>query len=130
MDDLCDRLSTQGVATTGTDLFKATMPSTPDELLAMFQYGGPAPVHAMTKKAVAEEPHMQVLGRAARPDTALKRVQDVYTELDGLGPVTINGVKYLSMYALQPPFFLNTDETGRYVFAVNFAVTRVPATSS
>ena len=129
LDDLYDRLTSQSVATTA-ELYKATLPSTPDEALALFEYGGPAPVHAMTKVAVAEEPHVQVIGRATRPDTAKFRVQRVMTELDGLGPVTINGVSYLGIYALQPPFFLRTDEAGRYEFAMNFAVTRVPATSS
>ena len=129
LDDLYDRLTSQSVATTA-ELYKAQMPSTPDEALALFEYGGPAPLHTMTQRAVVEEPHVQVLGRATRPDTAKFRVQKVLTELDGLGPMTINGVKYLSIYALQPPFFLRTDETNRYEFAANFAVTRVPATSS
>lgn len=133
LDDLADRLTTQGVATTGTNLFKAVMPSTPDELIALFQTGGPAPVNLMAAgpgTAVVERPHVQALARAARPDTAHKRAQDVYFALDALGDVTINGVRYLSVYALQSPFFLNTDEAGRYVYAVNFECSREPATSS
>lgn len=133
LDDLADRLTTQGIATSGTDLFKAVMPSTPDEIIAMYQTGGPAPVHAMSAgpgTALAERPHVQVQARAARPDTALKRVQDVWFALDALGGVTINGVRYLSVYALQSPFPLTVDATGRYIYAVNFEITREPATSS
>ena len=133
LDDLADRLTSQAVATTGTDLFKSVMPSTPDELIALYQTGGGPPVEVMARgpgTAAVERPHVQVLARAARPDTAHKRAQDVWFALDALGGLTINGVRYLSVFALQSPFFLNTDDVGRYVVACNFEISRVPATSS
>lgn len=133
LDDLADRLTTQSVATTGTDLFKGNMPTTPDEVIALYMTGGPAPIHTMNAgpgTAIVERPHIQVLARASRVDTAFKRAQDVYHALDALGDVTLNGVRYLAVWALQPPFFMREDETGRKVCAVNFEVWREPATSS
>lgn len=133
LDDLADRLTTQSVATSGTDLFKSVMPSTPDEVIALFEAAGGPLTRAMSGSpgtALVERPHVQVQARAVRPDSARKRAEDVYHNLDGLGPVTINGVSYQWITALQAPFFLETDETGRYVYAVNFEVLREPATSS
>lgn len=133
LDDLADRLTTQSVATTGTNLFKSEMPSTPDELVTLFQTAGGPPVHAMgvgPGNAQVEQPHVQVRVRSGRPDSAHKLAQDVYHALDGLGPVTINGVVYHNVFALQSPFFLDQDETGRYVYGCNFEIVRNLATSS
>lgn len=133
LDDLSDYLSTNGVGTVGTNLFKGTLPSTPDAAVALFKTGGPAPVNMMGAgpgTAVVERPHVQVLARDTRSDAAEKKAQDVWSLLDAFGDKTINGVRYLSVYALQTPFFLNRDGSGREVFACNFEVTREPATSS
>lgn len=133
LDDLADRLTTQGVATTGTNLFKGMMPIGPDELLGLFVTGGAPPVHAMGAGpggALAERPHVQIMSRSTRPDNALFLLRKAYQALDKLGPVTINGVVYRSVFALQDPFYVYVDEAGRYMFAVNFEVVRDAATSS
>ena len=133
LDDLADVLTSGGVATTGTTLFKGTMPSTPDELLSLYQTGGPPPVHAMSAgpgTALVERPHVHLIARSARADAALKLARDAYGALDALGPRTINGVPYKSIFAIQDPFYFREDETGRKEFAFNVEVVREPATSS
>lgn len=132
LDDLADVISSGGVGVTGVTLFKGTMPSTPDAVVALYETGGPAPVHAMAKgpgTALVERPHVQILARDFRPDSAKKTLQDATRLLDALNR-TINGVTYLSVFAMQSPFFLDLDETLRYRYAVNFEVYRVPASSS
>lgn len=133
LDDLSDYLSSQGIGTIGTDLFKASLPSTPDAAVALFKYGGPAPVHMMSAgpgTAIVERPHLQVLARHTHPANAEKKAQDIWTLLDALGDKTINGVRYLSVYAIQTPFFFQKDETGRFTYACNYEIVREPATSS
>ena len=134
VDDIADRLTTQSVATTGTNLFKDQMPSTPDELIALYETGGPAPVRVMGvstgTRPTAEQPHLQVIVRATRSDAARKLARDVFHNLEAVGPVTINNVVYYGILALQTPFFLRKDESGRYEFAVNFEITRQFVTSS
>ena len=133
LDDLADVLSSAGVATIGTTLFKGTLPSTPDEAIAIYQTGGAPPVHTMScgpGTARVERPHVQAIARSGRADAAYKLAQDAYTALDALGDRTVNGVRYLSVFALQAPFYLREDQTGRKEFSVNFEVTREPATSS
>ena len=133
LDDLADRLTTQSVATTGTDLFKGRMPPSPVEVIALFQTGGPAPINTMNAgpgTAILERPHVQALIRACTAANASKRAQDVYHALDALGPVTLNGIRYHAIWALQTPFFLRRDESDRVEYAVNFEVMRDLATSS
>lgn len=133
IDDFADKLTSQGVATTGTNLFKHFMPLGPDEMLGLFATGGPAPIDAMGASGslpIAERPHVQVMGRSGRPSDAMYLVQKAYRHLHNLGPVTINGVIYRHITALQGPFFLYTDETGRYIYACNFEAIRDAATSS
>lgn len=132
-NDLGDRLTTQGAATQGTDLFLGILPSTPDECTSLLLEAGGPVVRAMSAggaSALAERPHVQVLGRSVTPDGARKRVQDAWRALDWLGPVTLNGVMYLNVEALQSPFYVGRDEAGRFIYAANFEVTRGVATSS
>ena len=132
LDDLADRLTTQGVVTSG-EIYRGALPPSPDELIALFQTGGPAPIHTMNAgpgTAILERPHVQVIARALRADAASKRAQDVYHALDALGPVTLNGVRYHAIWALGTPSFLRRDETGRVEYVVNFEVMRDLATSS
>lgn len=133
LDDIADRLTTQGIATTGTNLFKGFMPKGPDEVLGLFMTGGPPPVHGMGSGpggAAAERPHLQVLCRSDRPDSALFLIRKATQNLDKLGPQTINGVVYRSVFALQDPFYVYQDESGRFIFSVNFEIVRDAATSS
>ena len=132
LDDVADVLSSGGVGTVGTSLFKGMLPSTPDSAVALYETGGPAPVHGMARgpgSALVERPHVQLLSRAARADGAKKTAQDASRLLDALNR-SVNGVRYLTVYAIQSPFFLETDEAGRAVYAVNFEVLKALASSS
>ena len=116
----------------GTDIFKGIVPSTPDELTAIFETGGGPPVHAMSAgpaSALIERPHVQVLTRALRADSAKKRASDANRLLDALQR-SVNGVRYHSVFALQSPFFMRRDESNRVEFACNYEILRSPASSS
>mgnify|MGYP001559215450 CR=1 FL=1 len=133
LDDLWDALSSAGATSGGFEMFKTLMPDSPDQVIALFETGGGPPVHAMNAgpgTAVVERPHVAVWTRAAIPTTARKKAQDVFFSLDALGDKTINGVRYLSVFALQSPFLLQRDETSRPIYVTNFEVVREPATSS
>ncbi len=132
LDDLRDKLTSQGVATTA-ELYVHDLPSTPDELLSLHLTAGGPVERAMSAgpgTGQLERPHVQLRVRAGHPMTAYKRAQDAYNALDHLGPVTINGVLYHHVVALQSPFFLEEDLSGRYLYVCNFEVLREIATSS
>ena len=130
LDDVSDILTTGGL--TAATIVKSFVPSTPDDVVAIFETGGPAPVHGMARgpaSALLERPHVQILSRAGRADTAKKNIQDANRLLDGLD-LTINNVRYHGIYALQSPFFMERDNSGRVTYAVNFEVLKAPASSS
>ena len=133
LDDLATKLSSQGIGTCGTTLFKAFFPESPDAAVCLFKTAGLPPVHAMSSgpdRGLADRPRVAVWARDSRPDGAEKKLQDVQGVLDALGGVPSNGIIYRSVYALQSPFFLKTDESGRFIYAQNYEVIRDPASSS
>lgn len=132
LDDLADLASTYGHGTVGTDVFKATLPSTPDAAVAIIHYGGLEPVRRMAASPglpIAEVQRVQVLVRDSRYDGAAKTAQDIFHSLDGLAR-TVNGVAYRWISAIQSPFFLEYDGSNRAVIACNYEVVRDSATSS
>ena len=132
LDDVADLISTGGHGTLGTDLFKGMLPSDPDEAVAVIHYGGLEPVRAMAASAgqmLAEVERVQVLARAPRLDSALKKSRDIFYALDGLSRA-VNGVQLRWVQALQSPFDLGPDAGGRAVVGCNYQVVRDAATSS
>lgn len=129
LDDLADYMSSQGLGTTGTNLFKGIMPDTPDACVAVFETGGLPSVHAMASavgQAVVERPRIQVLCRAAQYDyaTARTKAHDVYKLLDGLPARDINGTAYKWVAAIQSPFYMGSDANGRPLIATNYEITK------
>ena len=129
LDDAADLLSSGGIGTVGTNLFKGIMPDIPDACVAVFETGGLPPVHAMASavgQAVVERPRIQVLCRAAQYDyaTARTKAHDVYKLLDGLPARDINGTAYKWIAAVQSPFFIGPDANGRVLISCNFDVVK------
>ena len=76
-----------------------------------------------TANIVFERPSFQVLSRSTVYTTARSRAQTAYTILDGLAGrnlPTATGTRYLSISAVQPPFFLQRDENERYIVSTNY----------
>jgi hypothetical protein len=132
LDDIADVLSSGGLGTVGTTIFKGILPSTPDVAISLYETGGGPNVHAMAAgpgTALAERPHLQVVCRHPRTDGAKQAAQRTVQLLDALSR-SINGIAYRSVYALQAPFFLQTDAGDRVEYAVNFEIVKDLATSS
>jgi len=134
LDEIADYLSTGGIGTVGTTLFKGYMPELPDTVMAVYESGGRAPYRAMrgaAGQAVAERPRVQVVARAATYDYASARtaINDVVRRLDGAGDFTQNGVRYLWVAATQSPFVMGRDDQGRVKIAVNFDVVKELSTA-
>ena len=129
LTDFASVLSSGGIT---TPVFKGTMPSTPDDLIGLFDYSAGPPVHAMSGqpgRALAVQPYVQLVVRDTRPDDAEKTARDCWRLLDNRGG-TINGVHYGGIFALQSPFYFRLDEAGRVCYAVNFRVVKANASSS
>lgn len=115
-------------------LFVATMPSSPDEAVAVMPSGGPP---NLTRMAV-DRRSVQILvrGPIGDPRPGLVTARAVYADLDGLDLTTLDSggadeVFVHSVTAQQSdPIPLGQDELGRYEWSLNFAVVLpVPTTN-
>lgn len=134
LDEIADYLSTGGLGTVGTDLFKAYLPEQPDAAMVISETGGTSPYRAMRSVAggaVAERPRIQVMARAAEFDYAAARlkINNVMARLDGAGDLTLNGVRYLWIAAVQSPFPMGRDDQGRVRIGINFDVVKALSTA-
>jgi hypothetical protein len=133
LDDLGAYLEAQDVGTLGVSLFRGPLPldsrlaPVHDAIMALIETPGLPSLHVHNKKeASAERPTVQILARGAPFDyeEARARAQAAYDALDGLANITLSGTQYLSVFALQPPFFLHADQAGRPVIAFNVLITK------
>ncbi len=113
--------------TYGTDVFSNVLFETPDNQIAVHEYGGKPSDMAMGGTAdpdALEHPSVRVDVRNLRADNASSIAYSIFKSLDGLGGVTINGTLYDYIRALQPPFILERDSKGRVTVACNYWVTK------
>jgi hypothetical protein len=129
LDDITDYLSSGGVGTVGTNLFKGFLPESPDAATVVYETGGSAPVHAMNPlagQAVVELPSVQVVCRdvAYEYATARATAHSVFKLLSGLPTRSINGTAYKWGAARQSPFLMGRDEAGRVLIACNYDIVK------
>lgn len=128
LDDMGDLLTSGSVGAVGTDIFLGFMPPAPDAALAIYETGGLAPIHAMNPNAgnVVEQPRIQLVARAGQYDYASARtkIHAAFKLLDGMPTRLINNVPYKWAAAVQSPFMMGRDETGRVLLACNFDVVK------
>lgn len=106
---------------------KGSWQEIPDIIIALRETGGFPSQHVNgvgPGQAIIDEPTVQVVTRAKDYQTAMNTCRSVYVLLDGLRNVTLNGLLYHFIRALQPPFFLMRDESNRFLMAFNVHVQR------
>ena len=109
------------------------MPEKPDEAIQLVETGGMAPVPQMssaTGVVVEERPSVQVIRRSPSYQRARVEMGVIFGLLQGLGGRTINGTAYKWVEAMQSPFALGQDESGRTLIACNFRVFKALSTST
>lgn len=132
LKDLTLWLELDGIGTRATNLFYGPMPTSPDLLVDLNEYGGLDNEPHMGGSTVnLEFPSVQALVRGARGDYDTPRllIQQVVTSFAKIGDTVIGVTKYGCVMAKQPPFYLMTDQNFRHVFAVNFHVQKGYSTS-
>lgn len=111
-------LASAGLGIVGQSIL-ATLPDRPDECIAIREYPGAPPIHHKTARAPAlERPRFQVVARATGYSAARARAHRAYSTLSGFTG-TIDGA-YYGIRALQSPFPLGQDESGRQLWVTNF----------
>lgn len=127
LDDIADYLSSGGIGTVGTSIFKGVAPDTPDACTVVYETGGMGTVHAMGNsagQAVLEQPRVQVVCRASAEDYEAARLKahSVFKLMDGLPERLINGTKYHWGQSVHSPHLLGRDESGRVLITCSFDI--------
>jgi len=131
LDDLGTYLQAQGVGTLQSDLFLGGLPMDTalapvhDAVMAIIESAGMPPFHVHNQQAASfERPTAQIVTRGEPYGyaTARIRAQAAFDALDGLANVTLGSTYYLSIQALQSPFFLHIDQAGRPVIVFNVLI--------
>ena len=118
--------STLAKGTLGTDLFVNDLPSSPDNAIAVFEYGGSGSAKGMGSDAhPLENSAVQIVVRNCDASQAQATAYAIFTAFDQLVTVTINSNAYSSLEPMQPPFLLERDASARVIFAFNMETQRV-----
>lgn len=120
LSDIASALQTAGAGTKGTDLFQGEKPDTPDNLVALFEYGGSPPPLVFTGTKL-ELPGLNVWIRNKSYPTGRAKAQAVFDALHGKAISGTTG-KILLCKANQSPEGMGKDETGRHEWVINFSV--------
>lgn len=132
LDAIASYLQTSGIGTVGVDIFKAQLPDSPDAAVGVFDYAGRASDKAFGTTILIHNPSIQIQVRGSREGSAnavpnaLSKAAAISTLLDGAGPLTISGVIYYYIEAMQPPFSMPFDENRRPIIVQNFWVRKQP----
>ena len=116
--------------TLGSNLFVSVLPDNPDAAVAVYEYGGMAPIMTLTGLGAAESkidrPNVQI--RVRQSMTGLlagnTTVNAIYGALQGLTEVTLTsgGALFHLISARQSPVFLGRDTKERPEWTLNMQV--------
>ena len=123
LTEIAAYLQAEGLGTLNTSIF-FSLPDTPDNVIVVYQNPGETGYHVRGRaNPVIELPRFQIVVRDKSAANAYVRCERIYRALDGVSGV-LAGVGYLRIAALQPPFFLNSDESGRTSVTNNYRVSK------
>jgi Bacteriophage minor capsid protein len=126
LDAIAAHLEANGHGTVGTSIYKSQFSDETDAAVCVFEYPGRQSDKAFGTTIICENARFQILVRSGREgvinaySTARTKAEAIYTLLDGAGNLTLSGINYLYIEALQPPFALEKDANGRWMIVCNY----------
>ena len=129
LDDLGARLDAASIGiTTGTNLHLGVLPPGDVDAGSLVEYDGVGIVRRQTETpaTLCEQPRVQMIWRAADYTTGKALIRAAWKALECTN-LTIGTTFYQRIAADSPPFHMGRDENDRWLFAVNFTVTREAA---
>jgi minor capsid protein len=129
--EVATHLAGLGLGVLGTSLFVNVLPPAPDVCAAVFDSGGASPELGFGTVGIKyENPTAQIRFRGAPKDSngPLLKARTAYKELAKVQASPVNGVLYLTLILLQPPFLLEREEgSERVVWAFNCLASKDPS---
>lgn len=115
--------------TFGTNFFASLMPDTPNQVVVVDEFAGPAPDWVFSEPLPGiEETHYQIISRDVEANYAANQttIQNIYRVVTAVAGVQIGGTNYLWWEPLHPPAFMGRDQNRRILHVLNFAAMRQP----
>lgn len=130
-DDVGAYLESNGLGTVATPLAAGTIfsgftPTSPDNIIALFETPGFEPVRVMGGRAMSKL-NLQVLVRNKRDEDAEAKAKAIFVLLDTFVGL-MSGVKYFSIMGRTEPYPIGVDENKRRQWTCNYVVHRAPTT--
>lgn len=125
LEELADRLDSDGVGTVGTDIYIGLMPTSPDSCIALYEYAGEAPLEVFQDNAATvEQPSVQVMARAGRNDypTARALIEAARDSLTAVTNETLGTVRFLRVREISAINAIGGDEKDRPRFTLSLQV--------
>ncbi len=124
LDDLATHIAANTSFVINTDLFKGSLPDTPDTCIILAEIIGDEPVETMGRSLGSiniERPTIQILSRGAKNDylTARTNAETVYRKVHNIVETDLSGTRYHLVEALQPPYNIDRDDNGRWLIGFN-----------
>lgn len=101
-----------------TDIKFGRVPKEPGSVIVLRETGGPEP--DANETAAMATPTMQVFVRAGTRTTAKTIVHDVHALLRQKTNLSVGGVYFYYVLAMQEPNHLGVDDVGRHEYSVNY----------
>ena len=128
--EIASLVATAASLTAGTDLFANTMPATPDECVAVYEYAGLPSTYVFGSPLIDREfPRIQIVCRGEKQDISTPRetAETIYQAIGAVANQSVSGTRYHAITPLQPPFLMGHDANGRPLIAFNCQVDKEPS---
>lgn len=107
------------------NLFVGEMPNTPDECVCVYDSGGFDPVNALDSRSnetTIFKPTVQIRVRGNRGGylLAFSLAREIRDALHGMTGYTVDGTRYLGIWAVADAQFIYFDDNKRPIFSINF----------
>lgn len=123
LESVGNYLAANGQGTLGTSIFLATMPETPDAMVAVYETAGQRPEFTMGSAPWAiDRPVLQVICRAGRQDypVARDKAQSIRELLGVVVEQTLSGIHVMRIQSEGSVVPMGEDENLRPLVSVNF----------
>ncbi len=112
------------IFTYATDLFLASQPEEPDTCVTLSDTGGFAPDVSFSSSEGIRKPTIQALSRADTYVLAYSNLELIFNYLQALHNQTINGTRYISIFATSDALPLGRDKRDRILLSQNYRIDR------
>lgn len=120
LDDIGEYLETAGIGTYETDIFCQGFSERVPNCITLLNAPGLPEITTQRRTYVLSRPELDVRVRNVDDVTADLKAKAIHALLSEVRMKFVGSTYFKKIRPLQDPYYLETDENGRYIYAVNF----------